>query len=842
MENSFTIKDIVRLSPELDNWYWSYGSQRTGAYSLSRSAWLDNIQRIGGSARNICKSLEQNSKATLAVWGPSQSGKSTLLASYIDGDCDEVGNGSALQWSEKKPVRFVGDLRGGEVTVLNPFNKGADASGCVTRFVMCEQVPNESFPVGLIFASEQQIMHALAVGYLSETIAKNENDQVTKLDPDRLKKMLSEATGKGPPKREAYEYLVSIVNTLEMLVHSNLERYENLKRDWHRSLRRNILDCEGLVSNIAVAQAFAEKIFWDSWPTISRKFKELRETGRNMSEKFSDLPLHVSFPLGAQLLNISAVELAERATVVRSLIENAGYEIESGRVNIGEGLPHKLFSNLDEFALFQGLVWELIVPLKKEVISKNSAAAAELLEVADLLDFPGVANEFKGEDLLTDDALTTKGNLILTKVLKRGKTASIAVTSSRDLNIDGFSLLMRMNRYPSHPVQLNSGIRSWWESFGKSWPPKSKELPLNLVLSFSSALVNDVAHSGVGHGLEQVFDKMRGLAHLSDPKIVNTYATNYPQFPDGAIQADGSELEEIVSSVLNDRAFQRQFGETAESFREMAFSGGRDYFLRALAKQARDSRRHELLKDKEVGLTRDFKALLREVLPGEQDASAQRERDLDKIATIIGNRLKQGDASSACCEVGRFVQDLVNVDPDELDQLPMRAAKATNASKLKTFLEKQLVGWKEKKARKVGDGTIALDEPEPVTRLLTYLIEDVDLGTLQKWFKSNLGNIKGRAESSESRRFLAAKINNHLLSLGEKGGKPMHRDKSETDRLLRVLAESEFSGDGGLESSPYYIGIIEPFLSKLNYLKSSKSSDRGVQAGDAEVVELLKGK
>ena len=103
--------------------------------------------------------------------------------------------------------------------MLNPFNKGADASGCVTRFVMSERVADASFPVKLIFASEQQIMHALAVGYLSETKATDENDQVVKLNPDSLKKLLSDSKGKGPAKREACDNLMHIVNTLEMLVH-----------------------------------------------------------------------------------------------------------------------------------------------------------------------------------------------------------------------------------------------------------------------------------------------------------------------------------------------------------------------------------------------------------------------------------------------------------------------------------------------------------------------------------------------------------------------------------------------------------------------------------------------
>ena len=64
---------------------------------------------------------------------------------------------------------------------------------------------------------------------------------------------------------------------------------------------------------------------------------------------------------------------------------------------IGADSSRTLFSKLDEFALFQGIVWEIEVPLKSSVLRQNSVDAGDLLKEADLLDFPGVANEFNGD-------------------------------------------------------------------------------------------------------------------------------------------------------------------------------------------------------------------------------------------------------------------------------------------------------------------------------------------------------------------------------------------------------------------------------------------------------------
>jgi hypothetical protein len=73
----------------------------------------------------------------------------------------------------------------------------------------------------------------------------------------------------------------------------------------------------------------------------------------------------------------------------------------------------------DDFCLFQGLVWQLEVSLRSDVIEKKSPTLHSLLTAADLLDFPGVANEFKSSDPYTDSFLSQKPELIFTKVTEK---------------------------------------------------------------------------------------------------------------------------------------------------------------------------------------------------------------------------------------------------------------------------------------------------------------------------------------------------------------------------------------------------------------------------------------
>ena len=116
---------------------------------------------------------------------------------------------------------MVGRDKSEKVTVLNPFNFGSDASGCVSRFTSAEQVPDPTHPVQIVLASDMQIMHALAVGYLSECEPRNAKGEVTSWDSESMKSVIERMKPVGaikPPTREGFEFLQSLTETIDLLV------------------------------------------------------------------------------------------------------------------------------------------------------------------------------------------------------------------------------------------------------------------------------------------------------------------------------------------------------------------------------------------------------------------------------------------------------------------------------------------------------------------------------------------------------------------------------------------------------------------------------------------------
>jgi hypothetical protein len=116
---------LLKKSDAAIEWYWSHGILRDDPrYTVPRGSWLDALYRVRDGARTIQRG-EASAKPCMALWGPSQTGKSTLLSGYLDDPEDARGERSALRWSENEPVRFVvGGDKTGDVIVLNPFNFG----------------------------------------------------------------------------------------------------------------------------------------------------------------------------------------------------------------------------------------------------------------------------------------------------------------------------------------------------------------------------------------------------------------------------------------------------------------------------------------------------------------------------------------------------------------------------------------------------------------------------------------------------------------------------------------------------------------------------------------------
>jgi hypothetical protein len=71
------------FSDRLIGWFWKQGVQRDGIYSLSPGEWLRTLytaDEILAQAQDSAGDL----RSAFALWGPSQSVKSTLLSNFLD--------------------------------------------------------------------------------------------------------------------------------------------------------------------------------------------------------------------------------------------------------------------------------------------------------------------------------------------------------------------------------------------------------------------------------------------------------------------------------------------------------------------------------------------------------------------------------------------------------------------------------------------------------------------------------------------------------------------------------------------------------------------------------------
>ena len=226
----------TRGSALLD-WYWLKGAQRTGEFDLG-GAWLDQLYQVHDAALAV-EAAQASGRPCLALWGPSQSGKSTLLSRYLDTPSQPQAV-SALQWDPQTPVAFVGRPDRLGCVHLNPYNQQRDASGCVTRFTLRREVPDARHPVELKLASEEQLLHALAAGYVMECDTRTADAREVFHEAGKVDQKLSELQarfrGRGAANRPVRERLQTVLNVLDDLIAADWPRYRNLKPDW-RSLR-----------------------------------------------------------------------------------------------------------------------------------------------------------------------------------------------------------------------------------------------------------------------------------------------------------------------------------------------------------------------------------------------------------------------------------------------------------------------------------------------------------------------------------------------------------------------------------------------------------------------------
>ena len=776
------------LADELIAWFWKH---RNDHFTAGRDG-LDWILPLY-DMRSRLEALEGRGRdqfPAFAIWGPSQTGKSTLLSGIIDANADDVGVGSALHWGGV-PIRFAGDAKSNS---FNPYTGGMDASGCVTRFHLGEP-KYANFPVRLKLARSTELRMALAAGYLDECVCKDENGEKIAWTEmtinNRFATMFKGSKRDGSAATPATVSEVwKLCEIIRKFVAGGRDRYLNLRKHLD-TLERNWARETVLASPKALKQ-WIGAVLWDGDAVLDAFAEKMENWIAEERNRFlSDKPVYCSSVLASKLVNIAAYQnmldgIEDFKDLHRKIrfIENERGDIlldcESGALAPGAGQAFCL-SPLD-FGFLQGLVWEIVVHLNRGNISDSDTGFIAFMERSDLLDFPGVAVAQKGENAID---LSAGGRdftpEMLTKVLKRGKTSSIVYRYAETLGIDGMTLLNRALTPVSSPNQIVSGVRAWLTAAKEDYKPGEKTpLPLNIAVTRAAQLFNDYWHNMKSEVVSaSLSEHIASLGWVSNPKSLHhffsltyhlagkfirqregevRYARD-PQYFDSAAPAIESEYEKAgrFETDVSRRSFEHMYKDA---------DGGVNFFFEALSNHAAGTRGN-----RDALATRRVSELLTTLVnhcepevPRVNFAllEMEREQDFAKFEQQITSTLATANAHAAH-ELFRLIKKLFCVE--EVNMTPFaRNQYSSSEEDLLTYVNEIITSWKKHTAENSAELTANFKtlSASIINRVIGYCADDVPREKFVAWALGIGLPFMDDTLQSQVRRHTATWLANHL--------------------------------------------------------------------------------
>lgn len=862
---------------ELTKWYWTHGVLRgsdpadpdRALRKISVGDWFDPVSHSAERIETLRKSL--SSKSTIALWGPSQTGKSTLLSRYLDGESPD-GSDSALTWNPATPVRFSPPEGFGmnmetlfPATVgFNPFNNKGDASGVATRYTLASDAnpPDRDYPVEFRLAPRKEILHAIALGYLKECYPATV--EIIRYNKDEFLKQLAEkAAGVNvPPNPSACQWLRDVADVIDRL--SSEDRFNNLFRsgDWTRKVRPALVSAAHLVSNEPAARAYVAELLWDGAPRLTMLFDRIETLRAQLEHEWKGYSKILLSPrVAALVLDIGTMERLFGGTKncempdskTNDILSRITWERDSAsgaiRVGIGDKLSTAAISG-EGFGAFQALCSELVVPVRREVLSRpDKSALLDLLETHDLLDFPGLGRKNRGSTGQTDSDSKIHPDVLTDlqfykNVLKDGRTQCVIYGHIDGYGIDSFVVLnSALDVYPAQSDILGSGIRKWFQSFESGWRKgMPAPLPMFLDLTFFADPINTVLLNGVTQTFSQYATRSIEMLLFAGRETCRWFVTTYPKFcpiKDAAITQRG----DIVGKIVDCAPFMDSTGLKSEDI-DAVFGddGGTDRMLREVAASVRPETRRarcgELLK-KEWAILAD--ALARQ-LPSTEEANLDARRaSLRESAANVRDalsKIENGDTSLDYASLAQFLRDLFSAPRDVFDPVPRNARDGDVAD---GWLKDQVKHWFDDAERRV-EGHPVLDvahQRELLCTLRDNVRLDRKVGGLGEFLRLNLGRVSDH-DTADAARFPFAVAFGNMLRGGTWRRTSMTRPGEADPAYLRALLAGLVDESRDRESSPHWKTVIEPLLIRLDDLsENARASARPPQPGDAELRTLL---
>lgn len=656
------------------DWYWAYGANRE-EYTI-QPVGLYALNSILGRQHAITKAKTE--RPCVAFWGPSQSGKSSLLSHYIDAE-DPDGSDSALTWGGHN-ARFSSDQAGrtsSAIPVFNPQNARSDASGLATRFYLPESEGEVDVdcPITLTLANRKQVLQALAIGYRNECRMPEQPKSAAD-----IRRELDDKSGRNVKlDRSAFELVCDLCDICKVL--AGIE--PSLKAFSDDAIRSRML-MSAYVESVDKAWELVAEILWHGsreMTSLARKMLDF------LSIRLGSFKIvRTSMEAAAQLEDIAALGGYGRGTRgVRFVPEGETLRIlaaESGS-SISE----------EDFGLLQACVGEMRVPLRK--IGDNPFF--RFLERADLLDLPGVTNHATGErDVGTgqlvdmsrkDDRLFGE---LLTRVYKTGKTLSVVYGQAESCSVDSFVIFVPFRREGglSRPRIIEDGVRAWLAPYCPDGVVDfSKRAPLDLYINLS--LFGAIA--------EELANQRNGLGTLTDLKLqfsnedcVDYFFTSNRFAP---CRLTPRQLANIEGDDSFANAYLRESG--AESLQALAGDHdglGTDYMFSRLMGVSREKRLalYKTIAERDIGRVLSVIADARPQSMGDTEC-AQRRVLRFALERLEALEAKHGDSREKT-RVAACIKAMLEVNPFDLDPVLQRPKKKTE-EEVRDFLVHQVQKW-----------------------------------------------------------------------------------------------------------------------------------------------------
>lgn len=883
------MENISEKASQLIDWYWNNGGRdRRSEFQLPLGSWVDKLYWVTENAEKLKTSVDQ-ARGAVALWGASQTGKSTFLSRYIDAGADHTGYGTALDWGSPALFSGAGMNVLSDVTVFNPYNGGNDGSACITRFVMARMGDaglDPQHPVQIRLFQPKQLLNALAFGFLSECQLEDDKKQVTYWDLAKIQALLSSVgESDAPASKEAYELLRDVADVLELLTHTKDPRYRNLSGVLV-TLRQDILECSGLLASRDAVLTFAATLFWNGWSTLTKIFNELcdfRQWLARQAHDPNDPDLRISCTLKVASL---VVDFSTYPNLLRGEDKVSDvFKLKVSRGGAGLVITEKtesgggelLFARGQEkkFALLQALSWELVVPLREDVLLNRSRKLHELLTRADLLDIPGTANESEAAEpqLLTNEKIIAAGpgaEGVFTKIIKRGKTSALVLANARSYDIDAFSIFAKWGVFVGKQKQLDTGVGAWWASYLEQpfTEASSKDLPLNFVVTFFGRLASDMVCRGDRSTPGAEFTGFFGkVGPICSPKLVSSFATTYRHLPDGKIRDVDDRWPSVEKRTA---AYERlltipemctQFidgnwclpGEKHNmSMWHCIVSEDEDsstnYLMDKMIQDAVSSPRQRKVRERYNALLPAWRALVSQAMPDTGNDQVTKTRLLNEWRTALETKLEtlktMQPKENAAQKVSYHLRTFLHVEATDLKNIPINISRSDEPFDEKKYLQEQLARWKERIPERTDLDMLGFEDEAHALRMRGYLAEAVvdfemarDVNDHQGVVGLLLGPLDNTNEklASSRRSFLALALARALI--GEPDRQPHRVITPDTLRdVVQAARKNRASRAFDYLTSAHYTSIVRPFLDFLQRAAAVPVTGRGVQPGDDYLI------